>query len=137
MFNLNELNLWAVAVIWFINMAVGAYWYSPVGFSNAWKKHTGIDILKIPTKQANKILASVAVSALIQALALSLIVHALNPVTILNSILIAFVLWLGFVAATTVGTTLYQKRSWRFLWLNASYFLIVMVINTLVLSRWV
>ena len=136
MFDHDQLNIWEVLVAWLVNMAVGAFWYSPAGFSKQWQKHTGIDIMKIPTQQANKILAAVAVSSLVQAFALGFVVFWAGPTSALEAVYTALTLWVGFVAATTVGTTLYQKRSWAFLWLNASYFLVVMVINTLVLYYW-
>ena len=45
-------------------------------------------------------------------------------------------LWAGFTAATTVGTTLYSRRSWSFWWKNNSYFLIVMAVNSALLATW-
>ena len=87
MFDLGQLNIWVVLVAWLINMAVGAFWYSPAGFSKAWQRYTGIDIMKIPADRANKILASVATSALVQAFALGFVVAWVAPATLLNAIL--------------------------------------------------
>lgn len=115
-------------------LAVGAFWYSPAGFAKKWQKHTGFDIMKIPTKQANKILLSVSVSGLIQAITLAVIFHSLAVTDVAQGLLIGGVIWLGLVAATTVGTTLYQKRSWAFLWLNAAYFLVVMLIASVIFT---
>ena len=136
MLEFEGLNYWAIIVAWLVNAAVGAYWYSPKGFSKQWTKHTGIDILKIPEKQATNILLSVLASALVQAFILALVINSLNATTALHGLAVGAGLWLGFVAATTVGTTLYSKRSWRFWWLNSSYFLIVMLINAVVLAIW-
>jgi hypothetical protein len=136
MLDLAGINYWAVLVVWVLYMAVGAWWYSTAGFAKQWTKHTGIDILKIPTKQANKIIISVAVSALVQALALAVVLNSLDVTTATNGLLVGLLLWLGFTAATTVGVTLYSKRSWKFLWLNSSYFLVVMAIGAAVLAVW-
>ena len=46
------------------------------------------------------------------------------------------VLWAGLTAATTVGTTFYSERGWSFWWLNASYFLTVMSVNSIMLAVW-
>lgn len=130
------INIWAILLTWFLYLAVGAFWYSPAGFAKQWTKHTGVDILKIPEGQATKILAFVALSGLVQVLALALVLNSLNVTEVWYGLLVAFVLWLGFVAATTVGTTLYQQRSWAFLWLNSSYFLVVMAVGSLILTVW-
>lgn len=136
MLELEGINYWAVLAVWILYMAVGAWWYSKAGFAKQWTKHTGIDILKIPTNQANKIIGFVALSALIQAFALAIVFNSLDVSSVVNGLLVGLLLWLGFTAATTVGVTLYSKRSWGFLWLNSSYFLIVMVIASVIFSAW-
>lgn len=131
-----NINLWAVVVAWLINMAVGAFWYSPAGFAGLWKKYTGIDIMKIPQNEATRTLLFVSLSALIQAAALGLIISTLDPSSWIEGSMAGFVLWLGFTAATTVGVTLYSRRSWKFLWLNSSYFLVVMLLNSIIFTIW-
>lgn len=134
MLELNEINIWAVVIAWIINCVIGAIWYSPIGFANLWKKYTGVDIMKIPVKEANKILISVIISGMVQALTLAIILNSINPIDALEGLKIGLLIWLGFITATTVGVTLYQRRSWGFLWLNSIYFLIVITINSLILS---
>ncbi len=136
MLEFSGINYVAVLVVWVIYMIVGAFWYSPSGFAKQWTKLTGIDIMKIPQKKATQIIAFVAGSALIQSLTLAVILYSLQVTQIMNGLFVAVVLWLGLVAATTVGTTLYSKRSWRFLWLNSSYFLLVMLIGATLLTAW-
>ncbi len=130
------INYWAVAAVWVLYMIVGAFWYSPAGFAKQWTKYTGIDILKIPQDQATKILGFIVLSALVQALTLGVVIHSLQITTAVNGVIAGIVLWLGFTAATSVGVTLYSKRSWKFLWLNSSYFLVVMTIGSLILAIW-
>lgn len=136
MLELTGLNIGALLVVWIIYMAVGAFWYSPAGFAKKWKEHTGIDILKIPENQATKILISVALSALVQTVVLAIVLNSLNITSATHGLLIGFVLWLGFTAATTVGVTLYSKRNWGFWWLNSAYFLIVMLAGSVILTIW-
>lgn len=130
------VNFWAVLVVWLIYLVVGAFWYSPAGFAKQWTKYTGVNILKIPTDKANTIIAWVALSGLVQAFTLGLVFASLDVTTVLNGLLVGFVLWLGLTAATTVGVTLYSQKSWKFLWLNSSYFLVVMIIGSVIFSLW-
>ena len=134
MLDVTGINFIAVAVVWLVYMIVGAFWYSPAGFAKMWTKYTGIDIMKIPNHKATKILVSVAVSSLVQALTLALVMNSLQVTEPLQAIMVALVLWLGLTTATTVGVTLYSQRSWWFLWLNSAYFLIVMVLGSLILT---
>lgn len=119
-----------------MNVIVGAYWYSPVGFGKLWVKLTGVNHMKMPEKEANRAIVFVALSAVLQALALAIILHSLGVSAVEHGLLIGVVLWLGFTGATTVGTTLYQRFSWKYWWLNASYFLLVMSINSVILTVW-
>lgn len=136
MLDFEGLNYWAIAVAWLINCVVGAFWYSPAGFAKQWAKNTGVDIMKIPEKEATRILGFVIASGLVQAVALAVILNSLNVTDAMDGLLAGVLLWLGFRAATTVGVTLYARRSWKFWWLNNSYFLIVMAINSVVLAAW-
>lgn len=136
MLDFDGLNFWAIIIAWFVNCAVGAIWYSPAGFAKQWKKHTGVDIMKIPTKEANNILGAVVASGLLQAFTLAVIINSLNVTEVIDAFWVGFLLWLGLTAATTVGATLYQRRNWNFWWINSRYFLIVMCVNSVILATW-
>lgn len=136
MLELAGVNFWAVLVTWSIYVVIGALWYSPVGFSKQWTKHTKIDIMKLPQSEANRAIVSVALSAVLQVVVLAAVINSLNVSTVRNALCVGGLLWLGFTAATTVGVSLYQRRSWSFILLNSSYFLVVMMIGSVLLSTW-
>lgn len=136
MLDFEGLNYWAILVAWLINCLVGALWYSPAGFAKQWKHHTGVDIMKIPTQEANRILGAVLISGLVQAVTLAIILSSLAVTTAVDGLVIGILLWLGLTAATTVGVTLYSRRNWSFWWLNSSYFLLVMTVNSVILAVW-
>lgn len=136
MLEFTGVNYWAVAVVWLLYLVIGAFWYSPAGFAKTWTKLAGNDILKIPTDRANKIIAFVAVSGLVQAITLGVVLNSLDVTSVLNGLIIGLVLWFGLTAATTVGVTLYSLKSWKFLWLNSSYFLVVTSIASVIFTVW-
>lgn len=136
MLELEGINYWAVALAWLINVVVGAYWYSPAGFGKQWGKHTGVNIMKLPVDEANRTIAFVALSAVFQAVTLAVVLNSIGVDTATEGLVAGLVLWLGLTAATTVGNTLYQRLGWKFLWLNSSYFLLVMAINSVILAIW-
>lgn len=136
MLELSGVNFWAVIVVWLLYISVGAVWYSPAGFAKQWKKYTNIDIMKIPANEATRTLVAVVLSSALQALILGVVINSLHANTAIEGLVAGLVLWLGFTAATTVGVTLYSRRSWKFLWLNSSYFLLVMALGSVILAVW-
>ena len=136
MLELSHLNIFAIIVAWLISIGVGSFWYSPAGFGKLWSKLSGVDMMKMPKDLANKAIASVAVSSLIQVVALAIAVKSFGSDTVLSGLVVGLFLWAGFTAATTVGNNLYSRLSWKFWWLNASFFLVVMPINAILLSIW-
>lgn len=130
------MNYWAVLIVWVVNMAVGSFWYSPAGFGKLWGKLTGVDMMKLPQNEANRAIGYVAVSALVQAITLGIVFNSLHVAKAVDGLLVGWLLWFGLVAATTIGTTFYARRGWKFWWLNSSYFLVVMTINSLILAVW-
>lgn len=136
MLELEGINLWAVIVAWTISVVIGSYWYSPAGFSKQWARLSGVDIMKLPKRDTNRAIGFVIVSCLFQVITLAVILNSLDVTSLGGGIGISLVLWFGFTALTTIGTTLYQKQSLKFWWLNASYFLVVMAINGAVLAVW-
>jgi len=136
MLEFSGINYWAVAVVWLVYVVVGAFWYSPAGFGKLWAKLSGVNHLKIPEKEATRIIGYVSISAVFQALTLAVVLNSLNVSTLTNGFLTGLVLWFGFTAITTVGNTLYQRLGWKFWWLNAAYFLVVMAVGSVILTVW-
>ncbi len=136
MLDFEGLNYWAIAIAWLVTVAIGAYWYSPAGFGKLWAKLSGVNHMELPEKEATQSLLAVAVSSALQVFALAVLLHSLGVESILNGVLITLFVWFGFTALTTIGNTLYQRLGWKFWWLNASFFLVVMTLSAIVLSAW-
>lgn len=136
MLDFNGLNYFAIIIAWLINIVVGSFWYSPRGFGKQWSRLSGHDMMKIPKTEANKAIFAVAISAIVQTVVLAVILNSLKAVSAMDGIYVGLLVWLGFTAATTVGNNLYSRLSWKFWWINASFFLLVMVVNSIILSIW-
>lgn len=131
-----NVNLWIVLIVWFIYCGIGAFWYSPAGFGKLWAKLSGVNHMKIPEKEATRALIYIIISSAIQAYALAVILKSLAVSSVSEGLLAGLFLWLGFVALTTIGTNFYMRKSWKYWWLNASFFLVVMSIGSIVLTLW-
>lgn len=136
MLDFEGLNYGAIIVAWLVTVIVGAYWYSPAGLGKLWAKLSGVNHMKLPEKEATASLVAVAVSSLLQVLALAVLLNSLEVQTVLWGVVVAIFVWFGFTALTTIGNTLYQRLGWKFWWLNASFFLIVMTLSAIILAWW-
>lgn len=137
---LSEVNFWAIVVAFVINIGIGSFWYSPAGFGKKWSQLSGHDLMKMPKSLANRAIVFVAMASLVQTVVLAVVLNSLHvadsthPLT--NGFVAGIVLWLGLTAATTVGNTLYMRQGWKLWWINSSFFLIVMAINSVILAAW-
>lgn len=136
MLELSDLNIAAIGATWIISLAVGSFWYSPIGFGRLWSRLSGVDMMNMPKDTAQKAILSVAIASLIQVFALAIVVRSLHAQTVTDGLGIGVFMWAGFVAATTVGNNAYLRMSWKFWWLNASFFLVIIPINAVILSIW-
>jgi hypothetical protein len=123
-------------VAWLINVIVGSVWYSPAGFQKLWSKLSGVDMMKMPKDEANRAIGLVAVSALVQSIVLAVVIKSMHITTAAKGFEAGLLLWFGLTAVTTIGNTLYSRLSLKLWWLNASFFLAVMVVNSVILATW-
>jgi hypothetical protein len=136
MLDFNGINYLAVITAWLITIIIGAFWYSPAGFGKQWSKLSGVDMMKTSKAETATAIKFVALSCLLQVFALAVILNSLDAKGLLEGVAASVFIWFGFTALTTVGNTLYQRQSWKFWWLNASYFLVVMPVSGTILSVW-
>ena len=136
MIDINHLNWIAIIVASVFNMALGFFWYSPAGFGKKWAKLTGIDMMKMSKDEANKAIMFVGVGAIIQSIVLALILTIIGTTTIAEAIQTGLILWIGFIGAVSLGDILYARRGWGLWWLNSSYFLVIMIVNSILLTLW-
>jgi hypothetical protein len=136
MLEFEGLNYGAIIVAWIATIVIGAYWYSPAGYGKLWSKLTGVDIMKLPKEEANRAITSVAVSSLLQVFALAVILNSLGVSSLAEGVRATWFIWLAFTVLTTVGTTLYQRLSLRYIVLNGSFFLVAMTLSAVILSLW-
>ena len=50
---------------------------------------------------------------------------------------VGFLSWLGFVAPVTLGSVLWEGRSWKFWILTNGYYLITLVVMGSILAFWI
>ena len=118
----------------FIQMALGWWWYSPAGFGKRWMGYLGI---KMPSKMTDKMkkeagrsMGVMALMSLVAALCLAfgvVIVHAVLPGLpgVLAGLMVGFWAWVGFLMTNDIGPVLWEKKPVGLFLLNTGYHFVV------------
>ena len=73
------------------------------------------------------------VAALVEAYVLSVVLGMMGTLTLMLAATGAFWVWLGFIAATMVGSVLAEGKSWTYFAVVAGYQLVLVVIMSAIL----
>jgi hypothetical protein len=129
---METINYWAVIGAAVINMIIGSLWYGPV-FGKAWKRLMGFsdEATKSMSMTPLKAMILGTVSALVMAFVFAHIhIHSdiIPTQGIMTGIHTALWLWLGFVAPLTLGSVLWEGKSWKLWTLNAGYYFVALLV---------
>ena len=136
-----DINYWAVLVAAIASMVVGFLWYG-VFFKKPWMEMMGItsEGMSGGKMTANKAYAIQFVASLVMAYILShtltFAMAYLNTDGVNAGITTGFWNWLGFVVPVTLGIVLWENKSWKLWMINASHYLVSLVVMGVILSLW-
>lgn len=129
-----DINWLAVLVAVVLYQVLGAMWYGPL-MGKAWMKEVGKTPEDVQGGGGIMYLYAVINGAL-TTIVLANVLQAFAPMGLGAALMVALVLWLGFVAATSFTNGVFAERS-RGLWLiDGGYHLLGMLLATLVLTLW-
>ena len=132
--NVNYLTVIVAAIVSFI---FGMLWYSPILFGNLWMKLNNLskkNIDQSKKKGMAKMMIISFVATIITACSLSLVLDAFAVASITSALYVGFLIWLGFLASTTlIGSVLWDNKPFSLFILNGTYWLINLEIISIVL----
>lgn len=139
------VNCWAILVCAIANIALGFAWYGPL-FGKQWVALMGWtkeDMQKGQAKMQKDgwktyLLAFIGSLVMAFVLAHSLIFAStyLGISGISAGLQAGFWSWLGFIAPITLGSVLWEGKSWKLWFLLNSYYLISLLISGSILAMW-
>ena len=133
------VNLLSVLVSVIAVFILGALWYGPL-FGKTWIRL--MDFSEKHMKEAKrkgmaKQLVINFISSFIMAYILAYFIQVLFY-SELNAILfLAFLIWIGFIATTTLGSVLWEGKNIKLYLINNLYSLVSLVIMSLILRMWI
>ncbi len=141
------VNYLAILLCGVAAMVLGFLWYGPL-FGKVWMKEAGMspdmmDKAKHDPAAKRAMMRSYAImflSSLVMAYILS---HVLVFATsymgtsgVMAGLSSAFWMWLGFIATTSIGSVLWEMKTWKYWMIVAGYYLVDLSIMSMILSYW-
>ena len=136
------INYLAVFVAALVNMVIGSIWYGPL-LGKAWMKEIGMKPMKMTDKVKKQMMYQYSlmfVGSLFMSWVLANAVIFANAYMHMEGVwagaLTGFFNWLGFVAPVTLGSVLWEGKSWKMWCINNGYYLITLVAMGKILAMW-
>lgn len=118
-----------LAVAALASSIIGSAWYMPL-FGKLWRKEMGI----IDTQGGSKkqMYIGMGVQFITDMLSIFIVV-LISMFSGFSPLVVAPVVWLGFIAPVMLGSVLYERRSWALFAINAGYRLVALIAMAAVL----
>ncbi len=136
------INYLAVLGATVVSMAIGFLWYGPL-FGKKWMALSGkgqADMEIAKARGMGKLYALASLGSLVMSyvLAHSLVFASayLNVGGVSAGFMAGFWNWLGFIAPVTLGSVLWEGKSWQLWILNNAYYLVSLSLMGILLAVW-
>lgn len=137
-----EINLVAVIISTIVAFALGAFWYSPLAFGDAWQKLVGLTAKQLQSNYKVTMAAGFGLVALIVfsfTLIAGLLSMPISFATGISSVLAlnlitVLLLWALVILPPTVLNAAYASRPAKLIAIDMGYILIVMLVPAIVVG---
>lgn len=135
-----SINSWAVLAAAIINIIIGMIWYSPPVFGKLWMSSMGLTpqrMEELKKRGMGKIYFASFVTALLMSYVLAHFVKIWAVEDIGGALQLSFWSWLGFVVTVSLGSVLWEGKSFRLYLLNIAYQFVSIFVMAVILAIWV
>ena len=135
----STINIWAVLVATLSTFAVGAVWYGPL-FGKAWMKAVGYTEENVQGHNMGKIFGLAFLFELIMAFNLAMFLtgspEAAATMTGATGAFYGFLAGFGWIFFALAVNSLYEDRSWQYIFINGGYWSISFTIMGFIIGSW-
>lgn len=137
------INWWAIIVATVVSVILGSLWYGPL-FGKAWMKTIGIEKPPVITPEIKKMMMKSYILVIIGSVIMNFVLlHTIvygSAYTMMSGVgsglQAGFWNWIGFIVPATLGSVLWENRSWKYWFITAGYYLVLLLINGAILAVW-
>jgi Protein of unknown function (DUF1761) len=131
-FHINHL---AVIVCAIANLALGALWYSPVLFYNAWKKENNLTDEQLKKINPAKVYGISFILSVIISYNMAFFLGD-SKTDMAWGTTAGFLTGFGFAALIFAIVALFEMRSWKYIFINGGYITVYFTIIGFILGAW-
>ncbi len=130
------ISLWPVFLAALAVFIIGWVWYSPRVFGAAWMRMSGVtpEAAERGKKRMGVSIIFGFLSALLMAWVMGYVLAAFDVFDWIGAVEVAFWMWAGFVATVLIGSVLWEQKPVKLYVLNAAYWLVSLVVMSIVLA---
>ena len=129
-----KINILAVIIATIIQFFIGYLWYSKALFGNAFMKALGKSEDELEMKAVDII--GPLMIAFLSFLLFALLLDLFLTFDLVFSLLLALIVWAGFIATTNLYAVFFEDRKFTLYLLNVGYQLVGLLIGALILGLW-
>ncbi|MGH7175013.1 MAG: DUF1761 domain-containing protein [Minisyncoccia bacterium] len=126
------VNYVAVLVAAIAAFVVGALWYGPI-FGKVWRREMGMDDMQPSMKGMGSSMVGGFIATLVLVWVLAEFYSMWYITTLPTALLIAFWIWLGFIATVMTNVMWYEKKSFKLYVINVAHYLVAILVAAAVL----
>lgn len=142
-----DINWWAILVTVIVSFGLGNIWFGPL-FGKYWMRVT----MGMTPEECRNAMTPAQKKKMWWSMIAMIIGAFLMNFTLLHNLTFgsayldlygiaaglqaAFWNWLGFIATVTIGSVFFENRPWKFWFVLAGYYLVVLLINGMILASW-
>ncbi len=130
-----DINYLAVIAAALSTFLIGALWYSPLLFNDAWMKASGLKKEDVAGGNMAKIFGLAFVFELIMAANLAAFLAGADT-TIQWGATAGALAGIGWVALAIGTLSLFERRSWTYTLINGGYFAVSFIVMGIILGAW-
>ena len=136
------INYVAVLAAAVVSMVVGYVWYGPL-FGKTWMKEMGMKQQQMTDAMKKQMMNSYTLMFVGSLFMSWVLAHAivfsaayLHMSGLSEGLMTGFFNWLGFVGPVTLGSVLWEKKSWKMWSINNGYYVVTLMAMGAVLALW-
>jgi uncharacterized membrane protein len=130
-----HINHWAVLVCAVANLALGALWYSPLLFANAWQRENNLSDEQLKNMNPAKVYTITFILALIASYNMAFFLGD-DKTDMAWGATAGFLTGFGFCAVIFTIIALFEQRSWKYILINGGYITVYFTLIGFILGLW-
>ena len=135
MWSLKHMNWMAIIVATIANFAIGALWYSPVLFGQAWIKEMGWEGKEEEIKEKGNMGLSMG-GGFVLSLVMAITLAILSPQSVMSGIRWGLLISVGIGVASAWKGYLFEQRSFKMMMINGAHEVVTFVAMGAIIGGW-